>query len=139
MLLEIKRLLLNEILCDRDFIPRNVTIEDYIAKLHKFACITEVCKSDNVVGFCAFYANDKVNKIGFISMVVVDPAYRGKGVADVVIESALKLMKLEGMHSCKLEVRQENIPALKLYRRLGFNVVPDENKSKDRIYMLKVF
>lgn len=137
MFAEIETLIKNELECDEEFLSSDISVDGYIAKLKKYAYFTYIESCDNLIGFCSYYANDNINKMGFISMVIVATEYRGKGVAEVLVESALKLMKLEGMHTCKLEVRCDNFRAIKVYEKLGFKLATDSNKSLGRIYMLK--
>ena len=137
MLIEIETLIKKELESDEEFISSDICVDGYIAKLKKYAYFTYIESCDNLIGFCSYYANDNINKIGFISMVIVAAEYRGKGVAEVLVDSALRLMKLEGMHTCKLEVRCDNFRAIKVYEKLGFKHITDSNKSLNRIYMLK--
>lgn len=137
MLIEIERLIKRELVRDNNFITDDISVDNYIAKLRKLACFTHIVKDDSLIAFCAYYSNDNVNKVGFISMVIVAPDYRGKGVAEVIIESALKLMKLEGMLTCNLEVRSDNVFAIKLYEKLGFKPILENNKSLGRVCMFK--
>ncbi len=52
--------------------------------------------------------------------IAVTPAYRRKGVAEGLILRLLKDLAAQKVHSLTLEVRVSNLPAICLYRKLGF-------------------
>ena len=47
--------------------------------------------------------------------------YRGKGIGKKLVEQAIEGMKIKKCNESYLEVRTDNIPAIKLYENLGFN------------------
>jgi ribosomal-protein-alanine acetyltransferase len=52
--------------------------------------------------------------------IAVDPAYRGQGVADRLLEAAVRLCVAHGADRLRLEVRPSNRTAARLYERAGF-------------------
>ncbi len=48
------------------------------------------------------------------------PAYRGQGTAGAMFDFALPKLRDRGVCRCLLEVIQENEPAIRAYRKLGF-------------------
>jgi ribosomal-protein-alanine N-acetyltransferase len=61
-------------------------------------------------------------KKGHIVSVAVTPEHRRKGVGEAIVSSAMETMKLYNAKQCYLEVRVTNEPAIKLYKKLGFEV-----------------
>jgi len=57
---------------------------------------------------------------GHITNVAIAPAYRGKRRGEVLMRSVIQTMAKEGMERMTLEVRASNMPAQRLYGRLGF-------------------
>lgn len=57
---------------------------------------------------------------GHITNVAIHPGYQGMGRGEFLMSSVIDLMVKEGMERMTLEVRVSNIPAQKLYERLGF-------------------
>ena len=55
--------------------------------------------------------------------IVVDPAARGRGIAQQLIEAAHRQARQRGCRRVVLEVRCDNAAALALYRRLGYQPV----------------
>jgi len=56
----------------------------------------------------------------FISNVAVERAYQGRGIARELMRAAIGMARDRGGESVTLQVRADNMPALKLYRDLGF-------------------
>lgn len=66
------------------------------------------------------YTNDEAM---IIHLLMVRPSMAGKGIASSLIEYAVELAR---NHSCKvlrLDTGKQNIPAVSLYKKLGFHVV----------------
>lgn len=57
--------------------------------------------------------------------------YQGKGLAKILLNASLKLAKTMGMQ-IKLEVHEENIKAINLYKKAGFAYLGDY-----RVYILR--
>lgn len=57
----------------------------------------------------------------------VIPAYRGNRLVDKMYEVALPKFKARGIEQCTLEVIQENVRAIKVYERIGFEKIRGVN------------
>lgn len=79
-----------------------------------------VCLSDGRVAAYGgiFWAPDE----GQILNVAVDPALRRKGYGEAVVRSLLTMARERGCRQVSLEVRESNLGAIALYRKLGFSV-----------------
>jgi ribosomal-protein-alanine N-acetyltransferase len=60
---------------------------------------------------------------GHIITVNVAPNYRRKGIATKMLEETELLLKAKGITECHLEVREDNVSALKLYQNSGFRKI----------------
>lgn len=58
--------------------------------------------------------------IGHIKDFAVHPEHRGQGVGTTLLQQSLADMAMRGVHTIKLEVRENNDAAIGLYRQLGF-------------------
>ncbi|WPX08104.1 GNAT family N-acetyltransferase [Anaerocellum danielii] len=47
-------------------------------------------------------------------------SYRGKSIGTKLVEAGLEFLKSKGVKEVKLEVRPDNLPAIKLYKKFGF-------------------
>jgi ribosomal-protein-alanine N-acetyltransferase len=58
--------------------------------------------------------------MGHIKDLAVHAEHRGRGVGSRLLERALARLDTEGVRAVKLEVRENNEPAISLYRSYGF-------------------
>lgn len=105
------------------FLPyRGIGLKDYLNKLDKFASFEKYYIEGVLAGFTAFYCNDTINKKAFITLVLIHPKFRGKGISKYLMNKTLINIKQNNFIECSLEVKKDNKKAIKLYQTIGFNV-----------------
>ena len=57
---------------------------------------------------------------GYIAMLAVSAEYRGHGIATTLVKMAIDVMANRNADEIVLETEETNIPAMRLYERLGF-------------------
>ena len=83
---------------------------------------------------CWLVALDREKVIGYVgSQTVIDesdmmniavhPDFRRQGVAEALVGSLSDALRLRGSKALTLEVRVSNVPAIRLYQKLGFGQV----------------
>ncbi len=72
-----------------------------------------------VAAFCSCWV---VGNELHINTIAVDPARRRQGLGGALMRRILHDVATEGVHRATLEVRPSNLPALRLYERLGFTI-----------------
>ena len=120
---------------NRRTLPENYSTSLFLAMLRRFGDIFFVAvdvSTDSIVGYCMnkmeynapsfFNSKRKVTK-GHVFSIGVLHAYRRRGIASALMVVSLKRMFLLGASEVFLEVRVSNVPAQKLYYKLGFEVV----------------
>ena len=80
-----------------------------------------VCENEEektcITGYIGLYLSyDEAS----VTNVAVAPAFRKKRCGEALVEKAKELAKEAGAECIFLEVRQSNVPALSLYKKLGF-------------------
>lgn len=108
---------------DASFEPRlsSVTeINTYIDKLYSNADIFFKTEDNNLVGFVAGYINDFINKSAYISLVLVDKHFRGKGIANSLLKEFTEECRRLNFKVIRLEARINN-SAKRLYENFGFS------------------
>ncbi len=63
-----------------------------------------------------------------ITNIAVEPELRGKGIGTILLNALFDCARTRDIKSMTLEVRESNIPAQKLYQRLGFFVAGKRNR-----------
>lgn len=71
------------------------------------------------------------NDVCWLKSVWLAPEYRGKGIAGVLIGSSLAMTALLGHKELLLWVGRDNLAAMALYARHGFNVLDDVTADND--------
>jgi UDP-4-amino-4,6-dideoxy-N-acetyl-beta-L-altrosamine N-acetyltransferase len=104
-------------------------------KNKKFFTISD---NDKPIGFMGFSNINLVNKNCDLFIMIGEDDYRGRGVGkiamDWLIDYGFKKLKL---HKINLGVIADNIPAVKLYKKLGFKIegtMIDEVRYKNKYY-----
>jgi ribosomal protein S18 acetylase RimI-like enzyme len=82
-------------------------------------------QKDQLIGFVAYYMKNPT--LGFLNFVVVDPAFRGKQYAEKMVQYAVDDMIKRGAKKITLITRPSNQRARKLYKRLGFTEVREDD------------
>ncbi len=115
---------------DHDFSPYlsdKTDLEDFAEKISKVSHYEyEMSDNGEIKGMVVGYANDRVRKFAYISMVAVHPQHRKQGVAKRLILAFIKYVsnieyiKILGIHT-------NNPVALNLYKEVGFVIVSESN------------
>jgi len=87
-------------------------------------------EEDDIVGNVTVHRRHKGRKGWFISNLAVHPDHRGKGIAHRLMMQALELATRKGAPRVSLEVRAHNVPAQKLYQKLGFSKVDSVSRMR---------
>ncbi len=105
----------------------NSELSEYIDKISSLATIISINRGCVMSGFIAFYENDEINKVGFITMLSVDDMMRNKGLGITLVEMCIQYLQRKGFSRMRLEVLKSNIPAFNLYNKTGFTTVTESN------------
>lgn len=129
-------LIYQEIDKDPNFLPYcDIELDRYIGKLDKFASFEKYYIEDELTGFIAFYCNDTINKKAFITLVLINADYRGKGISKELMNRTLSFIENNGFLECSLEVRKDNKKAINLYKSKDFNI---ESQTETVFLMTKI-
>lgn len=92
--------------------------QDFKDLLSREYCTYLVAETEGkVVGSCGMTV---ICKEGNIDNVVVAEAFRGKGIAQRLLQKLIALGDAEGIEAYTLEVRVSNAAAIHVYEKLGF-------------------
>lgn len=62
----------------------------------------------------------KHDRVGYLGLMYVQPAFRGRGVVGAIIDELKDWCRLSGVRELRLEVYPDNARAVKAYERAGF-------------------
>lgn len=89
-------------------------------------------KKPNSAVFCAVNDNDEICGVacienqygdGYLHNIAVNTALRKQGIGKILTDKCADFIKSNGVNKIFLEVRVSNIPAIKLYEKIGFKIV----------------
>ena len=87
---------------------------------------------DRLVGFVALFSIEWPNSHGWVALGIGDRVDRGKGFGKEAVSLILRFAFHElGLSRISLDVISDNLPAIALYRGLGFQ---EEGRMRERVY-----
>ena len=98
--------------------------EERLRRLGEGNTIYFAVHQGGLVGTCGIHRGEspKTCHSAFIVSVYLQPAWRGQGVADALIEACLAWGRAHKVSVAKLGVSTDNIAAIRCYTRCGFTV-----------------
>jgi len=63
----------------------------------------------------------------YITELFVNPKSSGKGIASALVNEIIEFAKSQDLKGVYVQTEQENIPAQKLYEKLGFSCIENED------------
>ena len=98
-----------------------------------------VCEKKNIVGVIVF---QEIYERIELDYIIVDSDYRRCGIADKLMNYLIDYAKKNHIINITLEVNENNIAAINLYKKHGFIVVSKRDKyykESDAILMIRKF
>lgn len=81
-------------------------------------------ENDRILGFIiAMIYVDRNALSGHILTIDVSPAHRRKGIGQMLLQEIEKIFKTKGVKTSHLEVREDNVAAISLYTKLGYQKI----------------
>jgi ribosomal-protein-alanine acetyltransferase len=81
-------------------------------------------ENGNIIGFIiGALSMEDGNIVGHVLTIDVSPSHRRKGVGLKLLQEIEKIFRDRGAKVCRLEVREDNVAAISLYRKLGYRKV----------------
>jgi len=81
-------------------------------------------ENDRILGFIiAMIYVDRNVLSGHILTIDVSPAHRQKGIGQMILQEIEKIFKTKGVKTSHLEVREDNVAAISLYTKLGYQKI----------------
>ena len=108
------------------FVPKlqkiNRTPEDYAEQFSAYGTIVyDIDEQNHIIGMVAGYTHNlRIPKWSYIAEVYVNRGYRRKGLGEKLLCSYVKFCKSVHLKGVWLNVREENLSAQRLYKKIGF-------------------
>lgn len=106
-------------------LQETVNLSDYSEKISKFASfLIAKCKQE-YIGVIAFYTNTEKSEL-YIPFLCVKETHRRMGIGDLLMTNMCDYAT-KHRQTISLEVRNDNIGAIKLYQKYGFRIIKNDN------------
>jgi ribosomal protein S18 acetylase RimI-like enzyme len=127
---------------DSYFIPpisQRLDMNEFASKLASNATILLAKNKVKIAGFTAFYFNE-TPKFSYLTLLAVDLDFQGVGIGSIMVEKMISYCEQKLSAGIELEVRENNIPMLKVYKHFGFKIKdefqsPFGNEKKYHLYL----
>lgn len=117
-----------------------LTEADWVGRLENPTRAVFAAEDDEgVVGLAVGAPDDEEPGAGFLLSMWVDPAARGRGHGDALVQAVLQWLAASGFRLVRLHVTEGNTAALELYRRNGFALSGhDLRRDRDEVLELEM-
>jgi [ribosomal protein S18]-alanine N-acetyltransferase len=114
---DVDRICLMERQCFKAPWPSSSFLAELAADYSKCFVITNY---EHIIGYAvAWYIVDEFH----LANIAIDAEYRKKGIGEWFVKRLLELASQLNKKNAYLEVRRSNIPAIRLYEKLGFSII----------------
>jgi ribosomal-protein-alanine N-acetyltransferase len=93
--------------------------------LKEYNCVNLIAREDGIIaGFViGMMYVDRKAMYAHILTIDVSPAYRRRGIGRMLLLEIERIFKEKGVKASHLEVREDNVAAINLYRKLGYEKI----------------
>jgi ribosomal-protein-alanine acetyltransferase len=94
----------------------------------------------DIAGFIIAQMESEDKEFGHIVTLNIAPNFRHKGIATKLLLDIEGFLKQRGITECRLEVREDNHAAIKLYNKLGYQIIGKLDRyygKKHGVYLKK--
>jgi ribosomal-protein-alanine acetyltransferase len=101
------------------------TKEQILQLLKEYNCVNLVAKVGGIIaGFIiGMMYVDRKALCAHILTIDVSPAYQRRGIGQLLLQEIERIFKEKGVKASHLEVREDNVAAINLYRKLGYEKI----------------
>ncbi|MGB8779587.1 MAG: ribosomal protein S18-alanine N-acetyltransferase [Candidatus Bathyarchaeia archaeon] len=101
------------------------TKEQILQLLKEYNCVNLVARVDGIIaGFViGLMYVDRKALYAHILTIDVSPAHRRRGIGRLLLQEIERIFKEKGVKASHLEVREDNVAAINLYRKLGYEKI----------------
>lgn len=113
----------------------NQDVKTYINKIRAHASFLTSYSDEVCQGFVAYYCNNYTSLCAFITLVLIEPDFRGKKIAHLMLREVLDQIQSKNFKECRLEVDKDNLSAINLYVKLGFRIESSNGNVLSMAYL----
>lgn len=115
-------------------VVERVNFKDTLKKIKNNANVIVAVLNGEIVGYSAFYMNNFIENIVYITLIAVNEKYRGHHIGTLMMKYIKSASQLNGFCRIRLEVRKDNDNAISFYRYHSFEF--ERVASDTSVYMI---
>lgn len=118
---------------DKDFpvpLSSKQELKEFAKKLSQKATLCVACEGDELLALVAGYTDALTDGMAYISVVATLEKARGKGLAKRLMGEFIDICKQKNIKAVHLYTVPSNIPAVSMYKSLGFADYFVENEPR---------
>ena len=114
-------------------LSKKQNLDEFAKKLCEKATLCMIKEECDIVALLAGYTDHVKDGLGYISIVATLPSAQGKGYGASLVREFLDIAQEKGLRAVHLYAVKENIPAMRMYEKLGFEAyfLEDEPRPND--------
>lgn len=128
------------LICSDSLFNQDINNEESLCKLSRkyaeFGVCFNICIESTIAAFVACYVNDSINKVGFLSIIVVRKGFQGLGLGSLLLDLVITMCKNNSITELRLEVDTVNTKAIQFYQKRGFQ--QKNNKANGMLTLFKI-
>lgn len=110
---------------------------DYAKKLKEKATLVTIICDEKIAAMVAGYTENIIDNIAYISILATVNEARGRGYAQKVLQEFIQICRKKRISAVHLYAAQNNFPALKLYKKIGFVEYKIKNEPRqDDVHLI---
>ncbi len=131
---------------NRVFLPENYPSSFFLENYRRFPDSFLVAESESgeIVGYIMcrveyYPVGGRTLFLGHVLSIAVDKKYRRRGIGEALMKKAEEGLSNYGSHLVYLEVRVSNEPAIRLYKKLSYEVlgvIPHYYHDREEAYLM---
>jgi ribosomal protein S18 acetylase RimI-like enzyme len=109
----------------------------YAKKLKDKATIASILCDERIIAMVAGYTENIIDNLAYISIVATTKDARGRGYARNVLQEFIQICREKRIRAVHLYTAKNNLPAMKLYKKIGFVEYKIENEPRqDDVHLI---
>ena len=100
------------------------------AKLAEKGTVCFAQENGEICSMVLGYTENVIGNMGYISIVATIPLAKGKGYASRLVREFVEKAREKGLSAVHLYAVKDNIPAVRMYKKLGFTEYKFENEPR---------
>ncbi len=111
-------------------LSEKVNLHEYAVKLFEKATLCSFTVNGDIVGLAGGYTENTTDNLAYLSLLCVLPEFQGKGIGYNLVNRFINISESKKLRGVHLYAVKTNLPAMKMYNKMGFEEFITENELR---------